>query len=178
MGIVKKNSLRDYWSTDPMFATPFFSQDRFLVLLRCLHFINNATAILIEPLYKIRNVLTSLTSVIGRVFVPYKDLCIDESLMLWKGRLALHQYIPSIRYRFWVKFFVMCDVKTGFVQDIIVYTGSTADIPHYEVLGVSGSFVCGQLLQQSHTLPASALHPHRGLWHSQVEQEGDTRRWR
>ena len=50
MGIVKKNSLREYWSTDPMFATPFFaslfSQDRFLVLLRCLYFVNNATAIL------------------------------------------------------------------------------------------------------------------------------------
>ena len=34
MGIVKKNSLREYWSTDLMFATPFFdnlfSQDRFL----------------------------------------------------------------------------------------------------------------------------------------------------
>ncbi|XP_045072024.1 piggyBac transposable element-derived protein 4-like [Coregonus clupeaformis] len=48
MGIVKKNSLRDYWSMDPMFATPFFatlfSQDRFLVLLQCLHFVNNATA--------------------------------------------------------------------------------------------------------------------------------------
>jgi hypothetical protein len=25
MGIVKKNSLREYWSTDPMFATPFFA---------------------------------------------------------------------------------------------------------------------------------------------------------
>jgi hypothetical protein len=30
MGIVKKNSLGEYWSTDPVFATPFvtlFSQD-------------------------------------------------------------------------------------------------------------------------------------------------------
>ena len=121
MGIVKKNSLREYWSTDPMFATPFFatlfSQDRFLVLLQCLHFVNNA--ILSDPLYKIRNVLISLTSAFGPVFVPYKDLCIDESLMLWKGRLAFCQYISSKRHRFGVKFLVMCDVKTGFVQDII-----------------------------------------------------------
>ncbi|XP_064876538.1 piggyBac transposable element-derived protein 4-like [Oncorhynchus nerka] len=159
MGIVKKNSLREYWSTDPMFATPFFaslfSQDRFLVLLRCLHFVNNATAILSDPLYKIRNVLISLTSAFGRVFVPYKDLCIDESLMLWKGRLAFRQYIPSKRHRFGVKFFVMCDVKTGFVQDIIVYTGSTTDIKHYEGLGVSGSVVMTMLaphLGKGHTL--------------------------
>nr|XP_046188550.1 piggyBac transposable element-derived protein 4-like [Oncorhynchus gorbuscha] len=159
MGIVKKNSLREYWSTDPMFATPFFaslfSQDRFLVLLRCLHFVNNATAILSDPLYKIRNVLISLTSAFGRVFVPYKDLCIDESLMLWKGRLAFRQYIPSKRHRFGVKFFVMCDVKTAFVQDIIVYTGSTTDIKHYEGLGVSGSVVMTMLaphLGKRHTL--------------------------
>uniref|UniRef100_A0A674EYF1 PiggyBac transposable element-derived protein domain-containing protein n=1 Tax=Salmo trutta TaxID=8032 RepID=A0A674EYF1_SALTR len=159
MGIVKKNSLREYWSTDPMFATPFFatlfSQDRFLILLRCLHFVNNATAILSDPLYKIRIVLISLTSAFGRVFVPYKDLCIDESLMLWKGRLAFRQYIPSKRHRFGVKFFVMCDVKTGFVQDIIVYTGSTTDIKHYEGLGVSGSVVMTMLaphLGKGHTL--------------------------
>nr|XP_046219966.1 piggyBac transposable element-derived protein 4-like [Oncorhynchus gorbuscha] len=159
MGIVKKNSLREYWSTDPMFATPsfasLFSQDRFLVLLRCLHFVNNATAILSDPLYKIRNVLISLTSAFGRVFVPYKDLCIDESLILWKGRLAFRQYIPSKRHRFGVKFLVMCDVKSGFVQDIIVYTGSTTDIKHYEGLGVSGSVVMTMLaphLGKGHTL--------------------------
>ncbi|XP_052351639.1 piggyBac transposable element-derived protein 4-like [Oncorhynchus keta] len=159
MGIVKKNSLREYWSTDPMFATPFFaslfSQDRFLVLLRCLHFVNNATAILSDLLYKIRNVLISLTSAFGRVFVPYKDVCIDESLMLWKGRLAFRQYIPSKMHRFGVKFFVMCDVKTGFVQDIIVYTGSTTDIKHYEGLGVLGSVVMTMLashLGKGHTL--------------------------
>ncbi|XP_064868624.1 piggyBac transposable element-derived protein 4-like [Oncorhynchus nerka] len=129
--------------------------DRFLVLLRCLHFVNNATAILSDPLYKIRNVLINLTSAFGRVFVPYKDLCIDESLMLWKGRLAFRQYIPSKRHRFGVKFFVMCDVKTGFVQDIIVYTGSTTDIKHYDGLGVSGSVVMTMLaphLGKGHTL--------------------------
>ncbi|XP_024002130.1 piggyBac transposable element-derived protein 4 [Salvelinus sp. IW2-2015] len=159
MGIVKKNSLREYWSTDPMFATPFFatlfSQDRFLVLLRCLHFVNNATANLNDPLHKIRNVLTSLTSAFGQVFMPYKDLCIDEYLMLWKGRLAFRQYIPSKRHRFGVKFFFLCDVKTGFVQDIIVYTGSTTDVQHYEGLGVSGSVVMTMLaphLGRGHTL--------------------------
>uniref|UniRef100_A0A674BS31 PiggyBac transposable element-derived protein domain-containing protein n=1 Tax=Salmo trutta TaxID=8032 RepID=A0A674BS31_SALTR len=159
MGIVKKNSLREYSSTDPMFATPFFatlfSKDCFLVLLQCLHFINNATAILSDPLYKIRNVLTSLTSAFGRVFVPYKDLCIDVSLMLWKGRLVFPQYIPSKRHRFGVKFFVMLDMKTGFVQDIIVYTGSTTDIKHYEGLGVPGSVVMTMLaphLGKRHTL--------------------------
>lgn len=81
MGVIKKPSLRDYWSTDPMLLTPFFwslfSQDRFLLLLRCLHFTNNATAVFNDPLKKIRNVFTALTSSFRRIFVPYRDLCVD-----------------------------------------------------------------------------------------------------
>ena len=60
---VKKNSITEYWSRDPMFATPFFatlfSQDCFLILLLWLHFINNATAILNDPLYKKNKMLTA-----------------------------------------------------------------------------------------------------------------------
>ncbi len=58
--------------------------------------------------------------------------------MKWKGRLAFHQYIPTKRSRFGVKFFILCDVLTGYVQDMVIYTGSTTDICHYEELGISG----------------------------------------
>ncbi|KAJ8333472.1 hypothetical protein SKAU_G00414800 [Synaphobranchus kaupii] len=51
------------------------------------------------PLNKIRNVFNALTSAFKRSFIPYKDLCVDESLMLWKGRLGFRQYIPSKRHR-------------------------------------------------------------------------------
>jgi hypothetical protein len=141
-----------------MFATPFFatlfSQDRVLVLQRCLHFDNNATANQNHPLYKIINVFASQTSAFGRVFVPYKDLCIDESLTLWKGRLAFHQYIPS-KAQVWGQ--VLCHVRR---EDRIFpghysYTGSTTDIQHYEGLRVSGSMVMTMLaphLSKEHTL--------------------------
>ena len=49
----------------------------------------------------------------------------------------------------------MCDVKTGFVQDIVVYTESTTDIQHYEGFRVSGSVVIttlDPLLSKEHTL--------------------------
>ncbi len=145
MGVIKKPSLRHYWSTDPLLQTPFFgtlfSQDRFLLLLRCLHFTNSARVSHHDPLHKIRRIFTAITSSFRRVFVPYKDLCVDESLMKWKGRLAFRQYIPTKRSRFGVKFFVLCDVLTGYVQDMVIYTGSTTDICHYEGLGISGSVV-------------------------------------
>ncbi|KAI2644000.1 PiggyBac transposable element-derived protein 4 [Labeo rohita] len=159
MGMVKKPSLRDYWSTDPMLLTPFFwslfSQDRFLILLLCLHFANNTTEMFNDPLKKIRKVFSALTSSFRRNFLPYRDLCVDESLMKWKGWVAFRQFIPSKRNRFGVKFFVLCDVLTGYVQDMIIYSGSTTDIQHYQGLGISGSVVMTLLapyLRKGHVL--------------------------
>ncbi|KAJ8369370.1 hypothetical protein SKAU_G00093980 [Synaphobranchus kaupii] len=88
-----------------------------------------------------------------RSFIPYKDLCVDESLMLWKGRLGFRQYIPSKRHRFGIKFFVLCDVVTGYVQDMVIYTGATTSIESIEGLGVSGSVVM------------TLLAPHLGKGH-------------
>ncbi|KAJ8369742.1 hypothetical protein SKAU_G00097700 [Synaphobranchus kaupii] len=88
-----------------------------------------------------------------RSFIPYKDLCVDESLMLWKGRLGFRQYIPSKRHRFGIKFFVLCDVVTGYVQDMVIYTGATTSIESVEGLGVSGSVVM------------TLLAPHLGKGH-------------
>ncbi|KAJ8368725.1 hypothetical protein SKAU_G00087530 [Synaphobranchus kaupii] len=45
--------------------------------------------------------------------------------------------------------------KTGFVQDIVIYTGATTDITHYDGLGLSGSVVMTMLaphLGKGHTL--------------------------
>ncbi|KAJ8375926.1 hypothetical protein SKAU_G00065060 [Synaphobranchus kaupii] len=103
-----------------------------------------------DPLNKIRNVFNALTSAFKRSFIPYKDLCVDESLMLWKGRLGFSQYIPSKRHRFGIKFFVLCDVVTGYVQDMVIYTGATTAI---EGLGVSWSVVM------------TLLAPHLGKGH-------------
>lgn len=45
MGHVRKGSLESYWSTDPLLATPLFgnimSRNRYLQILRFLHFANN-----------------------------------------------------------------------------------------------------------------------------------------
>ncbi|KAJ8370085.1 hypothetical protein SKAU_G00101130 [Synaphobranchus kaupii] len=106
-----------------------------------------------DPLNKIRNVFNALTSAFKRSFIPYKDLCVDESLMLWKGRLGFRQYIPSKRHRFGIKFFVLCDMVTGYVQDMVIYTGATTSIKSVEGLGVSGSVVM------------TLLAPHLGKGH-------------
>ncbi|KAJ8364921.1 hypothetical protein SKAU_G00137520 [Synaphobranchus kaupii] len=108
------------------------------------------------------------------------DLCVDESLMLWKGRLGFRQYIPSKRHRFGIKFFVLCDVVTGYVQDMVIYTGATTSIESIEGLGVSGSVVMtllaphlgkGHVLYVDNWYAVPALTPPGdwGVWDSPAE---------
>ncbi|XP_070548779.1 piggyBac transposable element-derived protein 4-like [Ptychodera flava] len=56
------------------------------------------------------------------VYTPERDVAIDESLLLWKGRLIFRQYIPLKRARFGIKIFALCD-KSGYTYRFRVYTG-------------------------------------------------------
>lgn len=91
---VKKQRIKDYWSSDFIIETPIFQQrmsrNRFTNLY--LHFANNCKANVNGKLYKIRLVLDHL--------YPFQSLVIDESIMLFKGRISFRQYIPSKRHRF------------------------------------------------------------------------------
>jgi len=63
----------------------------------------------------------------------------------FKGRLFL-QIIPSKRNRFEIKSFVLCDCKTGYIQDFIVYTGIGTTIgTEHKDYGKSGSIVMSLL---------------------------------
>ena len=66
---------------------------------------------------------------------------IDESFLLFKGRLVFQQYIPSKRHQFGVKLFVLCNSETGIVFDIIVYTGTDDNIAKDNAHSVSGAIV-------------------------------------
>lgn len=144
-GLVEKQRIKDYWSTNPIIATPFFgkifARDRFEQILRGLHFVDNSALDKSDSLRKIRPILESLVKKFASVMNPFRDLCIDESLMLYKGRLGFRQYIPSKRSRFGIKLFLLCDVDTSYVLKIIVYTGSSTNITEDRSLGVSGAVV-------------------------------------
>ena len=82
---------------DPLFCTSIFSaimsRNRFQLLLKFLHFNNNSNMPEpIDKLFKLRPLLD-----------PARNISIDESLLLWKGRLGFKEYILLKRARFGVK---------------------------------------------------------------------------
>lgn len=152
-------TIEEHWSTDPLLASTIFgktmSRDRYEIILRMLHFSNPDTQIPGDRLYKIKILIDHTRKLFKKTLIPYENLCIDESIIVFKGRLIFKQYIPSKRHRFGIKMFVLCDVKTGFILDFIIYCGEGTDITDSECLGVSGAVVTTLLqdyLNKGHNL--------------------------
>jgi hypothetical protein len=156
---VKKLAINEYWSTDELLQTNTFRKtmvrDRYLLLMQMLHF-NDNNIHCEDPLIKIRPIVDDLKKSFAESFYPGKKLCIDESLMLFKGRVYFKQYIPSKRSRFGIKSFVLCDCKTNYVLNYIIYTGSKTECDStFSNVGKSGDVVMSLIkpyLDKGHTL--------------------------
>lgn len=124
-------------------------------------------------LHKVRSVLSTLRKNFQEALSPFQDLCTDESLLLFKGRLTFKQYIPSKRIGFGLKSFVLCDVKTGLVLDIVMYTGSSTEINDSE-MGYGASVVLTLLdkyLDKGHVLWVDNWYTSPALFTHLLENE-------
>lgn len=147
MSIIKKPNLKMYFSTNSMFATPFFNmamtRNRFLEILRFLHFNSDPEA---KKLEKLKPVITILLENFKSVHTPERNICIDESLFGWKGRLGFRQYIPSKRSRYGIKIYKLCESLSGYIWNCVIYTGKDTEI--LETGGLYGERVVKTLLSK------------------------------
>jgi len=97
-------------------------------------------------------VIDDLNEKFSKYLNPGKNLCIDESLLLWKGRLKFKQFLPLKRDRFGIKLFQVVDCATGYILRFIVYTGADTEYKKFD-LGITGDVV------------AHFLEPHFGKGH-------------
>ena len=131
MGIIHKPRLTMYWSKDSILPKPIFNQvmrkDRFL--LRFLYFADNTQYNPADSdrdkLYKLRSVIKMIKDRCCRLYSPGKCLSMDESLVLFKGRLSFKQYISTKRARFGIKLYQLC-TSNGILLDFLVYHGNLA----------------------------------------------------
>ena len=133
MGIDKRPRIDLYWSKDPLYFTPIYGQTmkriRFRLLLRFLHFNDNRQ----QPdprdpdrdrLFKLRPLIDHLFEHFQIAYTPTRNVAVDESLVLWKGRLLFRQYIPMKRARFGIKIYCLCE-ESGYMYRFHVYCGKS-----------------------------------------------------
>lgn len=66
------------------------SRNRYLLIMRCLHFSKNpqrGESGFGDRLHKIRFVQDYMNDKMDEIYYPGKELSVDESMMLWRGRL-------------------------------------------------------------------------------------------
>lgn len=110
------------------------SRDRFLLILKYLHFANNRNANNEDHLRKVQPVLEALRRKYRQVFHPFQKLVVDESGAVQRS-LCLQTVYPHKMEQIWDKtVFVLCNCESGMILDFIVYTGKTTDIPRNDPL--------------------------------------------
>lgn len=134
MGIHKLPNLKCYWSSDPMLRVDIVADTmtakRFEKITQNLH-LNNNESILpkthpdYDKLHKLRPLLDLINDNIGQIYDPSSFVTVDESMIKFKGRCVLKQYMPLKPIKRGYKVWCLADAVTGFVVAFIIYTGNT-----------------------------------------------------
>ena len=139
--------LKHYWSSDPLLGVPAVSKvmtgKRFKKITETIHVNDNEknlpkTDENHDKLHKLRPMIDQLNEAIGSAYKPSKCVSIDESMIPFKGRSTLKQYMPLKPIKRGYKVWCLADAQTGYVMKFSIYTGKDARAPE---LGLGESVV-------------------------------------
>lgn len=122
MGIHQLPALKNYWSSDPFLRVDsvdsVMTANRFKKIVENFHCNDNET----QPpksdqnydkLHKVRPLLEVLNENIRKVYQPSDVVTVDESMIPFKGRYVLKQYMPKKPVKWGYKVWCLCDSFTG-----------------------------------------------------------------
>lgn len=76
-----------------------------------------------DPLYKIRDVIDYFNEKMNTCYYPGNELSLDESMVLWRGRLRFEQYIKKKRHKYGIKLYMLTE-PDGLILKFRVYAES------------------------------------------------------
>ncbi|KAJ2952354.1 hypothetical protein O0L34_g4640 [Tuta absoluta] len=132
MGIHKLPCIEDYWSSDPALGVPEIAEtmtlQRFQKISKYLHVNDNEKMPRrgeenFDKLYKIRTLLDQINQKCQNNANNTKSQSIDESMIKFKGRSALKQYMPLKPIKRGYKVWARADSDTVYLFQFQVYTG-------------------------------------------------------
>ena len=127
MGVNKLPSVSRYWHTDPFIGSEGFKRTipykRFYQLSKYIHLSNPEEENANDKLAKLRPLITLLERKFCEIYIPGKNLSVDEALVKYNGRLSFKQYMPAKPSKFGIKVWLLADADTYFVPRFQVYLG-------------------------------------------------------
>ncbi|XP_037804849.1 piggyBac transposable element-derived protein 4-like [Penaeus monodon] len=160
MGLQSKRDQREWWSTDPLMSSSVFvktmTRDRYEALTSALHFADNEGEHPAEDrLWKLCPVLDVLESMYRSVFVPNKNVTVDESLWAFKGRHHALQYNPSKGARRGLKVYKVCSAggpEAGYMAAFKIYMGQDRGVFPSSMKAVTDLLEKADLLDKGYQL--------------------------
>lgn len=104
------------------------ARDRFFQLRTYLHIVNNLERPnnCQDKMFKVRPLYDSIRNRALQLSLE-ENLCIDEQMVPFKGKLSVKQYVKGKPYPWGVKIFVLAG-KSGMFYDFLIYQGKTTGI--------------------------------------------------
>ncbi|XP_055377144.1 piggyBac transposable element-derived protein 4-like [Condylostylus longicornis] len=85
-----------------------------------------------DKLYKVRPFIKTLSETFTKYYKPKKNISIDESMIRFKGRSCLRQYMPKKPIKWGYKIWVRAD-EQGYVDEFQIYTGKIGNFVEKEL---------------------------------------------
>lgn len=122
MGIHKLPALKNYWSSDPFLrvdsVASVMTANRFKKIVENIHCNNNETQQSknhpnYDKLHKVKPLVELLNETIRKIYKPSDIVTVDESMIPFKGRYVLKQYMPKKPVKWGYKVWCLADAITG-----------------------------------------------------------------
>ncbi len=133
MSIHRLPAINDYWSTEWILAVPqlasIYPRQRFWQLWTNLHLADNSAMPTrdspnFDKLYKLRPLLNILQQAFLSNYYPSQEVSVDESMVRFKGRTSLKQYMPLKPIKRGIKIWCCSCASTGYLCTFQIYTGA------------------------------------------------------
>jgi len=111
----------------PVFGAAM-ARNRFQMITRFMRFDSKDTKLERRQ----RDKMAPIRDIHDKFAARCRALCVDEQLVVYRGRCPFKIYIPSKPGKYGLKVWVCCDVDTSYVCNLEIYTGKQGRTPEVD----------------------------------------------
>ena len=132
MNIHNLPHINNYWSSNWVLSVPQFAQvftkNRFWFLWSSIHLVDNNNCLPRgdpnhDKLFKIRPLIEKLNDNFAECYEPHQQISVDESMVRFKGRSSMKQYLPMKPIKRGFKIWCASCSCCGYLLKFQIYTG-------------------------------------------------------